>query len=401
MPRKLNDWLESYLEYTYESEPPEIFHTWTAVSTVAAALQRKCILNWGPLRFYPNMYIVIVAPSGKARKGTAMGYGKDFLSKLGVKMAAESITREALVREIMNSYDTILPEVEGGPLAFHSSLTIFAPELVVFLGYNQQQLMMDLTDWYDCGHGPEGKWTYRTKTQGVDEITGVWVNLIGATTPDLLRSTLSLDAIGGGLTSRIVFVYAADKGKCVPAPFQSPQMLALGEQLYYDLEKIYTMKGQFKPTGDYIDLWCEWYTKQEGKTIFQESTLAPYIERRPVHVMKLAMILNACRTSNMTLTAFDLQRAIDLLEHTERDMPKTFSGVGKSPHAEVLGRVMNVIGMESTITLSDLQRRFCNDADDRVLKIIVDTLISMKFCHWGDIGGIRHLVHNKTKEVSV
>ena len=175
MPRKLNDWLESYLLYTENSEPPKLFHVWTGISTIAAALQRKCTLNWGRLRFFPNMYIVLVGPPGKVRKGTAMSFGRNLLSRLGIKMAAESTTREALVREIMNSQETLMND-ETGAISFHSSLTVYAPELVVFLGYNQQQLMMDLTDWFDCGQGPEGTWTYRTKHQGSDDIIGAGIS---------------------------------------------------------------------------------------------------------------------------------------------------------------------------------------------------------------------------------
>lgn len=397
MTRKLDDWLSAYLKFTENSEPPELFHTWTAISTVASALQRKCIMNWGKLRFYPNLYIVIVAPSGKARKGTAMGYGKDFLSRLGVKMAAESITREALVREIMNSYDTIIND-DTGEMTFHSSLTIYAPELVVFLGYNQQQLMMDLTDWYDCGHGPEGKWTYRTKHQGVDEITGVWVNLLGATTPDLLRSCLSMDAIGGGLTSRIIFVYEGDKRKSCPAPFLSMEEQTLEEKLYYDLEQIHLLKGQFKPSTDFIDLWVDWYVRQDGRKIFDDPHLAPYCERRPVHIMKLSMILNACRTSDMIVTSKDLQRAINLLEITERNMHRAFSGIGKSPHAEVLSKVMNEVGLRGEITLSELQRMFYHDADARVLDLIIHTLINMGFVSRVDKGNDTIIRYTKRKE---
>ena len=378
MSRRLNNWLESYLKYTFNSEPPELFHTWTAISTVAAALERKCVMNWGTLRFYPNMYIVIVAPSGKARKGTAMGYGKDLLSKLGVHMAAESITREALVREILNSFDTEINDTTGD-MIHHSSLTIVAPELVVFLGYNQQQLMMDLTDWYDCGHGPDGKWTYRTKTQGSDELIGVWVNLIGATTPDLLRSSLSMDAIGGGLTSRIIFVFEEDRRKPVAAPFLTPEEVKLGEDLYYDLEQIHMLKGQFKPSKEFISKWIDWYNNQDSAAIFKEPHLLPYCERRPVHVMKLSMILNAMRTDDMIVTGSDLGRAIDLLERTEYKMPRTFSGMGKSPHAEVLSKVMTEIGLVGEISKSDLMRKFYHDADDRVMELIIQTLISMGF----------------------
>ena len=393
MTRRLDDWLESYMTYTDNSEPPELFHTWTAISTVAAALQRKCVINWGPMRFFPNMYIVICAPSGKARKGTAMSYGKDMLSQLGIKMAAESITREALVREIMNAYQPEINE-ETSQITHHSSLTIFAPELVVFLGYNQQQLMMDLTDWYDCGHGPDGKWTYRTKTQGVDELTGVWVNLIGATTPDLLRSTLSLDAVGGGLTSRIIFVFEPDKRKSCPAPFQSPEEKKLGEDLYYDLEHIHLMHGEFKPDTSFIDMWIDWYSREDQRTIFpNDPLLAPYEERRPVHVMKLSMILNACHSDKMILTSDDLSRAIELIKKTEIRMPQTFRGIGKSPHAEVLSKIMTDIGLKGTMMLSEIQARYYHDADRVVLNQIISTLCNMNFIRRIEKGSDAELIH--------
>ena len=209
--RQLDDWLDAYLEFTDNTEPPTQFHRWTALSLIASVLQRKCHLEWGSLTFYPNMYVVLVAPSGKARKGTAMGVGLQMLEELGVKLAAESITREALVRELANVSDKIIyPDNER--VEFHSSLTIFSPELTVFLGHNNFQLMSDLTDWYDCRQ----KWIYRTKNMGTDEIVGVWVNLIGATTPSLIQTALPMDAIGGGLTSRIIFVCEQNKKRIVP-----------------------------------------------------------------------------------------------------------------------------------------------------------------------------------------
>jgi hypothetical protein len=325
-----------------------------------------------------------------------MAYGKNLMARLGIKMAAESITREALVREIEQAYDTIIDD-ETGSMTFHSSLTVCAPELVVFLGYNQQQLMMDLTDWFDCGHGPEGRWTYRTKTQGSDELIGVWVNLIGATTPDLLRSTLSMDAIGGGLTSRIIFVYAADKGKSCPTPFISPVKAELAEDIYYDLEQIRLMKGEFKYTKEFISLWTDWYTAQEGKEIFKEHSLQPYCERRPVHIMKLSMVMSACRNSKMIVNEADLSKAITLLEHTERFMPRVFSGIGKSPHAEVISKIMTEIGLQGKVAKSTLMAKFYNDADDRALNLMIETLKTMKFLNViYDAMGNEILVHCKT-----
>lgn len=303
--RKLPNWIDSYMEYTKESEPPELFRKWCAVSVVAAALQRKCRLKWGTINFYPNMYIVLVAPAGKARKGTAMAPARKLLESIEIPRVAEAVTREALIRTIKNSETTTLSKDPSKPPKIHSSVTVFSPELTVFLGYNNLQLMSDLTDWFDCAE----RWAYHTKTQGTDDIRGIYVNLIGATTPDLLRSTLSLDAIGGGLTSRIIFVYEEKKGKTVPFPMMSEEEKALEDLLRYDLERILQMQGDFKVTKKFLDLWGDWYTAQDGVSPFKgfsPHALDGYIERRPTQVLKLSMIMSAAKSSNLTLTDLSL-----------------------------------------------------------------------------------------------
>lgn len=371
--RVLADWLDSYLEYTSNSEPPVLFRTWTALSVLAGVLQRKCSLPWGSLTFYPNLYIVLVAPSGKARKGTALGPGMDFLEELDIKMAAESTTRESLIRELKNSHATIIRP--DGKTEFHSSLTIFSQELTVFLGYQNRQLMSDLTDWYDC----RKKWTYRTKNMGTDDITGLWVNLIGATTPELIQTSMPMDAIGGGLTSRIIFIFEQRKGKIVPAPFLSDHERDLKKQLLRDLESILMMQGEFKATPDFLDYWMEWYTAQEDNPPFEDNRFSGYFERRPNHVMKLSMILSASRSSKMVVDVNDLKRAIKILEATEVKMQYTFSGVGKSNVADVVHRVMVEVGVRKECTFGILMEQFIRDVDKLTLEKILQSLQAMGF----------------------
>lgn len=371
--RILSDWIDAFMEYSSNSEPPASFRLWSALSVLSSTLQRKCKLPWGSLTFYPNMYIVLVAPSGKARKGTAMNFAYEFLEALGIKMAAESTTREALIQALSEANDNSI-DVEGN-MFFHSSLTIFAPELTVFLGYNNHTLMSDLTDWYDC----RSRWTYRTKNMGTDEIIGVYVSLFGATTPELIRTTMPLDAIGGGLTSRMIFVFERKKGKIVPAPFQSDAELDLQRKLHTDLERIFLLKGDFRVTRDFLNLWTDWYTAQEDNPPFNDHRFNGYIERRPNHVMKLSMLTNVSRTSKMVIEKQDLERAISILEFTEKKMVETFSGVGKSNNADILTRVMNEVGIRKKIPISDLQKMFYFDADKRVMDSVIETLKSMHF----------------------
>lgn len=379
--RLLKDWLESYLIYTKRSEPPILYKTWVAVSVIAAALRRKCKLQLGTLTFFPNMYIVLVGPSGKCRKGTAMGPGEEMLTDLGIKVASTSITREALVRQLKTSSDTNI--TENGTLTMHSSLTIFSKELTVFLGYNNQQLMADLTDWYDCA----GRWEYRTKNMGTDEINGVWVNLIGATTPDLLQTTLPRDAIGGGLTSRIIFVYENKKDHTEPFPVQTKEEIELAVKLRADLDKISLLQGEFTVTDSFIDRWIDWYTKTDSSAPpFEDHRFSGYFERRPTHMYKLCMIMNASRTGSMRIDVQDFERALSLLTRTERMMPYTFSGLGKSNSSDTLNRAMTVIGAKKKMTVAELQAMFYNDADARTLEGIIMTLERMHYIRTGHEG---------------
>lgn len=370
--RQLNNWIKNFELLTDNTEPPLLYRTWSAVSTIAACLQRKCSLPWGSLTFYPNFYIVLVGPPA-ARKGTAMSPAQDFLYDLQIKMASEAITREALIRELSNANDNLI--FPDGTIEYHSSLTVFSPELTVFIGYNNPQLLSDLTDWFDC----RKRWVYRTKTQGSDEITGVFVNLFGATTPDLLRATMPLDAIGGGLTSRMIFVYEENKGKIVPAPFLSASEIALRDKLMADLEQIYLLRGHFRPTEEFLNTWVDWYTHQGESPPFTDKHFAGYLERRPMHLIKLSMIINASRTDAMILEAEDLENALLLLERTEIKMPKTFAGVGASSTGGVLAQVMAEIGNRKEITFAELMGIFHQDADKKTLEAMIDTLVSMGF----------------------
>ena len=389
MTRHLDDWLEGYAKFTSNSEPPELFHIWTALSVLAASLQRKCSLPWGTLTFYPNLYVVLIAPSGKARKGTAMGPGMDLLEDLGIKMAAESTTRESLIRELKNSNDTIV--TPDGKTEFHASLTIYSQELTVFLGYQNRQLMSDLTDWYDC----RKRWTYRTKNMGTDDIIGLWVNLIGATTPELIQSSMALDAIGGGLTSRMVFVFEHKKRKITPVPFLSKEEVELRELLMRDLERIHMMQGKFKVTDAFLNMWIDWYTAQEDNPPFDDDRFNGYFERRPTHVMKMSMILSASRSDELIIEKEDLERAINILTATEVRMPYTFSGVGRSDDADVVNRIMTEIGVQKTCTFAHLMGRFYRDVDKERLNKILQSLESMKFASVNFQDGQQVIVCNR------
>ena len=353
--RKVNDWIEGFLKLTDNTEASLQYRKWTAISIIASALRRKCYLDWGSVgQFYPNMYIVLVGPSG-ARKTTAMRLGEYFLDQLGIAKSSEAITREALIQELEGALS-----IDGDDQYQHSSLTVFAEELTVFLGYRNDELMSNLCTWFDC----KDVWTYKTKGSGTNDVIGVWVNILGATTPRLIRSNLPLDAIGGGLASRIIFVYSQRKAKTIAFPFLSDADKALRGKLLDDFHIISGLKGGFKFTEDFRDDWIEWYARQETDDKFMDHPLFDgYSSRRPGHLLKLCMILSASANNSMVITREVFNRAKKYLEEVERDMPLTFAGLGASKSSDLQFQMMRLIERRQYISKAELFRVFGSDLD--------------------------------------
>lgn len=371
--RKLPNWIDAFLLYTENTEPPFMFRKWTAISCIAAALQRKCYINWGTaLTFYPNMYIVLVGPSA-TRKSTAMAAGLDIMMEIpSIMMSAQATSLQALIRRL-KSIDLTEIDLKTGAQIWHSSMTIFSKEFTVFLGYHNRELMAALCDWYDC----EKKWTYETISRDKEEIVGVWVNLEAATTPDSIRSSLPIESIGGGLTSRIIFVCENQIGKLVTlpkTPAETERELRLREFLVYDLEKISLLSGEYGFTKGFSELWHQWCVNAMTNPPFYDKRFDGYMGRRRTHLMKLSMIMNAARgISDLKLTRDDLEDAIIALSEAEVNMEQVFKGFGKSDIAELIYRATAfLVNLDKPeIPLWQFARTFSDDMDrwtmDRVL----------------------------------
>ena len=382
--RLLDDWLSSYVEMTDNSEPPDQFRLWAGISTICAALQRKTYTEWEK-PIYPNLYIVLIGPAG-CRKGTAMAPAKSMLDMLGIKMAAESITREMLIREIAQSMEHCPSDERGVEL--HASLTIFSAELTVFIGQNNWQLISDLCDWFDCAD----RWVYRTKHQGEDEIIGVWVNLFAATTPDFLRHSLPDEAIGGGLSSRMIFIYG-ERGKVCPLPFLTSRQKELSNKLVHDLRLVNLMRGEFVMSDGFLDAYSDWYIRSADTPPFREKELLGYNERRALHVRKLAMVMSASRGDDMTLTVGDLERALMVLEDAEKRMPLVFKGRGRLRDSEVIEDILFLLRKKKRISISDLMERFYKEVSVDDMNKLVESLCVAKLARKEVSGGDTLIVY--------
>lgn len=376
--RQLSDWLNAYLKYTENTEPPIQYHTWVGLSLIAGALQRRIYMKWGHDIIYSNMYVVLIGPSGRARKGTAMNIGRDIMKGIGIKITSESITREALIRTMKESPSSFEDPTDG-KIKIHCAITAYSEELSVFLGQGDIKFLADLTDWYDA----RDSWTYQTKGSGTDSIEGVCFNLLGATAPDWLQSILPQEALGGGFTSRIVFVVEEDKGKTVPEPIYSDAEVKLRKALKEDLEKIAIVSGEIRFTEGARTRYVSWYREHEealsnGTQAIQDPRFGGYLDRRATHLRKLSMTLSMSRSNDLKITEEDFDRALMILQKTERNMPKVFGGLGTSKYSQVTEKIIQYIMKKGSVKRSDMLRQFYRDVDPQTLKIIEEAMEQMK-----------------------
>lgn len=370
MARRLEDFITGYLEYAKGTESPKQYHLWSALSCIAAALQRKVYMIWGTETLYPNMYIILIGPSGKCRKGVAIGIAQDLVRSVGIKITAESITREALIKDMKESVQTIDDPVKG--IVMHCSLTTHSPELSVFLKQKDVAFLADLTDWYDS----KSEWTYRTKNSGTDTINGICFNLLGASAPDWLTSILPEEAIGGGFTSRIIFVVEEEKGQIVPLPVAPDENIR--QLVRNDLEEIFVMKGEMRLDAEATAAYEKWYKNHHTNPVITDMKFAGYNERKATHIKKLSMLLSASRSDSMIVTVKDFERALTILEIAEKRMPRVFRTLGKSKYATVTLMIYDFIKTKKVTTRSAMLSQFYMDVDEYTLEIITKTLAAMK-----------------------
>lgn len=357
MPRAFKNWLQAYVHHTRFSESPDSFHFWTGVATIAGALRRRVWIDQLHFQWTPNFYIVLVGPPGVAAKSTSIRAGLSLLEKVpGVAFGPSSTTWQALTEALQNAQDFV--EIEGRPTAeVMSCLTIGVSELGTFLRPDDKEFVDTLVAMWD---GQKEVWRRQTKTQGETVIHNPWINLIGCTTPAWLKDNFPDVLIGGGLTSRMVFVFADKKRQFVaypsrlvtPATFKEEE-----EYLVHDLLQIAQLKGEFTISEAALEWGDEWYRAHwmaSRSSHLASEKFAGWWARKQTHLHKLAMVLSAAKRDDLRIEKEDLEEALTLVTDLETDMQHVFSSIGVSHSAKVSNEVLTFIRNHKQIKLQDL-----------------------------------------------
>lgn len=374
--RNVKGWIEHYQEFMKNTEPAAVYDKWTAHSLIAAALRKKVKLPYGRINYYPNLYLVFVAEPGIARKSQAINFGVKILSEIpDVVISADQITKEALLQDLENAaMDEPMPNGENFR---HASLSIISKEFESFIGQKKDntKMIVFLTDMFDCSEMPV---KYRTKNSGSNVIPSVFVNLLAATTPESLASCLPASAVGGGLTSRILFIWANDKKCKSPKPSMTKAEKEMQDKLIKDLYQISRIAGNYEMSAEADNNWKAWYMaydEKDNKRICLDKSFAGWYSRKPMYILKMAINRAASESNDLIIEWRHVVQAIEDIESVEFNMGMVFRAIGKSDIAGEVDTVMQLILEHGIISEKKLLALTWRDIDANKFNNCIETVL--------------------------
>ena len=317
------------MDYTSGTEAPRLMHFWCGVSAIAGALRKKVWIDMKRFRWTPTFYIIFVAPPGIVSKTTTMDLGMDLLKQVpGIKFGPDVVTWQALVGRFAESGEMFQYGEEYVPM---SPLTLASGEMGNLINPQDR----DMINFYITMWDGRSSFEKVTKASGNDLIEAPWINMIACTTPHWIADNMPTATVGGGFTSRCVFVYADKKehfiaypDEAVGAGFEEKKVALIA-----DLEHIsVNLVGPFDLTEEARAWGRVWYKKlwTEVAPKIDDDHFSGYMARKQTHLHKLAMVLSVSRSDSLVITPEDLILAEVMLTQAEKDLGKVFSRIGRT-----------------------------------------------------------------------
>jgi len=354
MVRHFADWIPAYLDYASVTEAPRRMHFWSAVGTVAGCLRRRVWIDMKRFCWYPSFYIIYVGPPGVVAKSTTIDIAMDLLKQVpGIKFGPNAVTWQALVTAFAAASESFEYQGEWVPM---SPLTLAASELGSLLNLQDRDMINLLIELWD------GKKSYEkvTKMSGNDTIEAPWINLQAGTTPHWIADNMPQAMIGGGLSSRCIFVYGDTKDKYIAYVDEhvGKEDQQMRTSLIHDLEQIAMLMGPYKIEPAAREWGRAWYESfwKDAVSRMDDQMLEGYAARKQTHLHKIAMVLSASRSDSLVITRDDLELAQAMLLDIEKDMHRVFSRIGRTEDSMQAERFVEYVKRKGTVSYEEAYR---------------------------------------------
>lgn len=364
-----NVMMDMYLSYTSDTEAPLIFHRWSIIGCIGAALGRQYYLPFGDSEIFPNTYIMLIGDPG-TRKSTAIKGAKRLLAATGYDhFSADRTSKEKFLIDLEGKTDEEGKPIDGQAIMstmFGDDLEgadpcesfIVSDEFNEFVGAGNIEFLSMLGNLWDW-NSPQVPFKQRLKTSKSVSIYQPTISILSGNTHAGFAQAFPPEAIGQGFMSRLMLVYGEASGKKIAFPGRPDDSLKLAvvEKLIEMRSKIVgeaTMTPQARQMLEVI--YRTFNSLHDGR-------FKHYSTRRFTHLLKLCMI---CTASNMRteIGAADVIYANTILTYTEHFMPRAMGEYGKAKHADVMAKIVDLLGStRKPLQMADIWKQVQADLD--------------------------------------
>lgn len=367
--RKLDSWIESFVEHTSGLESAEIYRRWSAIGMIAATLEQKVwVETQGVL--YPNMYIFLVGHPGIGKSRAIVAASNIVREALPeIHFGATSMTRASLA-DYMNEAKVFKVNLPHAPLEYNSLLCV-ADEFSAFMHEYDSGLVAALVEFYDVNPYSEGRRVSNIRIK----IKRPQLNILSGSTPSNLIHTLKDYVWDQGLMSRVLLIYTNTRPMI--DVFNSPPP-GKPTDLIYDLKIINTLTGKMEYTEKFAKAMHDWKIVGQAP-VPSHPKLKHYNTRRWAHLLKLCMVACVDRGNDLVLDIQDFNRAMSWLFEAELAMPFIFKEGSVTPDSRVMDEVVHFVsefekGVSEHLIIGFLRERVGSNS----IRNIMDALVSSR-----------------------
>src|SRR3989339_899726 len=220
------DFFAQYIQFASETtDCPETFHWFISYAVASAVIGKNVCFPFGDNLLFPNLWLILIAPSSEYRKSTALGIGLSMLRKVSLSLVLPSrFTEEAFMNDLVLNPQGLIPFYE-----FKALLDLVRKD------YNSG-LKSLLTELYDV---PD--FLVRKTMGGVMTVERPCVSIMAATTMEWFLNSCKEDDFGSGFLPRFLFIPVRSKSRDLPIPPPADQ--AKKQKLVDELLQIQKIKG--------------------------------------------------------------------------------------------------------------------------------------------------------------
>lgn len=378
-------WIDLYQEYASKyTDAPAEFHKYVGLSMIAAAIGNKAYFRFGDMTIYPNLWVIILAPTSLFRKSTVI--------KMGTSILSRSSTTTLYPNEF--SIEKLLEVIKESPTGL-----FVLYEFITFMSLLNRDYMAGaksmLTEFFDV---PE---EFCRKTMGKDfMIKKPVINILAATTADWFLEQVNERDIDAGFLPRFLYVPSIAKIKTMALPpavnTEEKAVLAKGLSAIVGTITNANINGEIEfaisPTAK--ELYENWYSKHEKLITHDKQRYKTFMNRHSIYIIKLAIIYqciieitqgeNAISAEAMTLAIRDVDHLGNKIKEL-CDQEMAFTRDDK--HKMKIRKIIQ--GCPQGISQNDLLRRSGMLA--KQLSLVLETLVeeSRIECDFIDTGGAK------------